>query len=244
MRNVVRPVKQAFSSHVSKIFKISEDVRTLHLSVNTTPSQPFKFLPGQSINIINNNDSAGYSLISTPKDAINNNIIKFAVRRTHHPVTRTIHDDLKVGDVVNAEGPEGDFYFVDGLSERIILIAGGIGITPLLSIMNYVYEENIKVNVKFIHSVRFKKESEWFLQDITKFSLRDNFNPHILVTDEQVNKESFINNRKLDQESLREYCSNEDIKRGLFYICGPLGMIDFVKITLQSMGVSVERIIH
>jgi ferredoxin-NADP reductase len=41
--------------------------------------------------------------------------------------TRYIHDSLNVGDRVDVFGPLGDFYFVQGLADRITLIAGGIG---------------------------------------------------------------------------------------------------------------------
>lgn len=102
---------------------------------------------------------------------------------------RFIHEKLSVGDKLDVVGPDGDFYFVEGMAKNITLIGGGIGITPLMGIMNYIHESGIDVRVNLLYSAKFVQDFV-FLKEIEKVLEKKNFTGHFVVTDEPPPKKS------------------------------------------------------
>src|SRR5579871_5297216 len=79
---------------------------------------------------------AGYSLTSSPTVR---DTVEIAVKQNaDQPVTRFLHERARVGDQIFLEGGQGNCYFTAGMAPALVLIGGGIGITPLISIARYV----------------------------------------------------------------------------------------------------------
>src|SRR5262249_3527883 len=55
-------------------------------------------------------------------------------------VSRWLHDQLRVGDTVELEAPSGSFVFTGDEAASIVLIGGGVGITPMMSVARYLTE--------------------------------------------------------------------------------------------------------
>ncbi|PLT31944.1 NO-inducible flavohemoprotein [Bacillus sp. V5-8f] len=66
-------------------------------------------------------------------------------------VSNYLHDHIQSGDTLEFSAPAGDFTLTDD-NLPIVLISGGIGITPLLSMLNSVVEEKDPRKVIFIHA--------------------------------------------------------------------------------------------
>eukprot|EP01116_Phalansterium_solitarium_P014635 TRINITY_DN32392_c0_g1_i1.p1 TRINITY_DN32392_c0_g1~~TRINITY_DN32392_c0_g1_i1.p1 ORF type:complete len:323 (-),score=56.13 TRINITY_DN32392_c0_g1_i1:67-1035(-) len=126
-------------------------------------SDVYVFHDGNQANVAPANYMVGgFSMISSPQTARSGRV-EFCIKRTNHPVTRHMHG-LSCGDSVLIDGGHGDFYFS---AERfpnvkaISLLCGGIGITPLLSIVRHVAELGDKmadVQVTLLHSARRPEE--------------------------------------------------------------------------------------
>ena len=98
------------------------------------------FLPGQwidlSILINGHREVAGYSITSNPA---HNSSISLAVKDVGDDlVTRHIHDSMVDGDIVSLSVGGTCTYSSD--KKNALLLAGGIGITPLISIFKYIGE--------------------------------------------------------------------------------------------------------
>jgi ferredoxin-NADP reductase len=63
-----------------------------------------------------------------------------AKREEHGLVSRWLHDELRLGDEVEVEAPNGTFTFSGKEGESVVLIAGGVGITPRMSAARYLTE--------------------------------------------------------------------------------------------------------
>jgi len=99
---------------------------------------------------------AGFSMISSP---LLKNQVEFSVKLSKHPIALYIHNTIKPGDEILIDGGYGDFYYTREMSNDIVLIAGGIGITPLMSILQYVYDAKyMDVKVNLLHSAVSSKE--------------------------------------------------------------------------------------
>ena len=66
-------------------------------------------------------------------------------------VSNYLHGQLQVGDTLQFSAPAGDFV-LDNTDLPVVLISGGIGITPLLSMLNTIVEKQPQRQVTFIHA--------------------------------------------------------------------------------------------
>jgi predicted pyridoxine 5'-phosphate oxidase superfamily flavin-nucleotide-binding protein len=126
---------------VTKIADESESVRSFHLRPEDGAGT-IAHLAGQHINVRVSNGPGDlpsirtYTISSAPSDGLYRISVKRAGR-----VSRSLHDRLKVGDVLEIQGPYGDFLIDAAQTRPAVLLAGGIGITPLISMLrNVVYE--------------------------------------------------------------------------------------------------------
>ena len=93
---------------------------------------------------------AGYSITSSP---LTNGRIEIAVKlEGENPVTHLLHTRAKIGDELHIDGGQGEFYYQRGKGDSIVLIGGGIGLTPLISILAYVAEAHPEVGATLIYS--------------------------------------------------------------------------------------------
>lgn len=83
-------------------------------------------------------------------------------------VSRYMHDVLNVGDILPVSGPGGHFDLVSTTPRNsIVMLSGGSGITPLMSMLRYIHDTRTKdYDVTFLHSARtpddiiFRRELE------------------------------------------------------------------------------------
>ncbi|SFZ77842.1 2Fe-2S iron-sulfur cluster-binding protein [Chitinimonas taiwanensis] len=91
-------------------------------------------LPGQDKPVIRT-----YSLSAAPSDGFYRISVKRGGRVSGH-----LHDALNIGDLIEARAPQGDFV-VDAAERRpLVLLAGGIGITPMLAMLRHVVYEGLR----------------------------------------------------------------------------------------------------
>nr|WP_294572130.1 FAD-binding oxidoreductase [uncultured Romboutsia sp.] len=177
-----------------------------------------------------------YSLSMAP----NESMYRISVKKLENGlISSYLHDNLEVGDVIEAMDPAGIFTVKEESKNRpLILISAGIGITPLLSMF---YEESKnRDNIYFVQAVQnssihpFKND----IDNICKYKNLSNtvFYSNPLDTDKEgidydftgyVNKEWIRNNLPLD---------------GDFYFCGPSVFMKSLESNLLDLGVKKEFI--
>ena len=108
--------------------------------------QPFSFTPGQFIELtiphINSDDrdqSRCFTISSTPKDKYITIITRIFDQKSTFKQKLI---DLNKNDEINYTGPMGDFVLPKIIETPIVFIAGGIGITPFVSIIQYLYQND------------------------------------------------------------------------------------------------------
>ena len=117
---------------------------------------PFSFVPGQFLNLAfwigGARMNRSYSISSSPNQREH---LDLTVRREPRgAVSRHIVDLLKVGDIIEAGGPVGKFTFDGTEADSIVLISGGVGITPMVSISRYLTEQSWPGDIYFIYVCR------------------------------------------------------------------------------------------
>ena len=223
-----------------RIRSIRQETPTVKSYILDLGGQEFSFRPGQWVDCYVDADGergvAGYTLTSSPTTA---GMIELTVKRSEErEVTRFMHEEAETGDVIYIDGGQGDFYYLREMGDSLTLIAGGIGMTPLMSMLRYVDEGTSDVRAKLVYSVKAPSEiiSRRQLEEIS------GRNPSIdcVFTVTQAGEEPWEGHTgRIDGGLLRE--EGVDLG-GIFFICGPKPMGQDMKEMLKDLGVAEERI--
>ncbi|HUZ92746.1 MAG TPA: FAD-dependent oxidoreductase [Candidatus Paceibacterota bacterium] len=130
---------------------------------------------------------------------------------------------LPVGGAIEADGLEGDFV-VDDPTAGLILIAGGIGITPFRAILLDLDKKGVPINATLLYANRdndfvYKDELEALARKHTNFKI------HYFVTPE-----------KIDEQAIRN--AAPDLSKPVFYVSGPEPMVEAFEKMMLGMGIT------
>ncbi len=148
---------------------------------------------------------------------------------------RTINE-ARVGDEVEIGKIAGSFVLPEDTSDPIVLIALGIGITPYISMLRWIFEENKPYKVTLIYSDN-ETESMAFLEELQQMDKdHDNFNLVTSIT----GKDGSGEHRHIDGNFLKDYL--KDLSSHLYYVSGPPAAVTAVADSLQKAGISQDKI--
>lgn len=208
---------------------VAED--TLELSFRRP--EDFSFLAGQYIQLavpkLLYSDGKGasrtFSIASSPFDQEK---ISVAFRETGSGFKRTLKE-LPFGAPVNIEGPHGFFTLPQEPVNPVVFIAGGIGITPFLSMIRFATAKGLKIPMILLYANRGKESAAylWELQSMTGRNTHFVLENHFGRIDEQ-----FI------QQSIK-YPQNYK-----WYIAGPPAMASYARNVLFLLGADDEHVYY
>lgn len=222
---------------IADIQNISPTVKSFTLALD---GKPFTFLPGQWIDcfmdIGGRTEVAGYSMTSSPTE---DGWFSIAVKLVgDNPVTDHLHDCAAVGDTLIVEGGQGNFHYIGDDTYPLALIAGGIGITPIASIIRFIDKSALQVPATLVYSASAPLEL-LFRQEFEAIAARNpDFRAHFTVT--RPHSEPWHGKTgRIAAKTLR----NAGIDANhLCYICGPPELIRAMLSVLKEIGVPEERI--
>lgn len=202
---------------------------------------PFTFVPGQFLNVAfwigGARMNRSYSISSSPT---HREYVDLTVRREPRgAVSRHIVDLLRVGSSIEASGPVGKFTFVGTEADSIVLIAGGVGITPMMSITRYLTERSWSGDIFLIYACRTPTDFI-FAHEIGLLEQMHS-NVHVTVAMSSPEGTDWKGPRgRVTKELLTQ--SVPDIASRRIHLCGPLPMMDAVKAFLTELGVAPEQV--
>lgn len=150
-------------------------------------------------------------------------------------------DNVDVGNTATLEGPHGDMYpqEIQELDESVpfVLLAGGIGLTPMLSIARHAHEINSQREIHLVWGLSFE-EDLFMLEELEEMQKANpNFHVHIIFSNEEVEGYpfGFITNDYLAEVGADHYIE------GHFFVCGPELMINATKNILDYGNVPYDQ---
>lgn len=149
--------------------------------------------------------------------------------------------NIKVGDIVTLEGPYGDFYPDHSRSadHPYVLMGGGIGLTPNLSILRSEIDKASQRRIHLIWALSWK-EDRFILDELDEYKkMNPNFDYHIIFSNEEVEgfPYGFISHPFLIEINVTNIYNEAE-----FFICGPDVMMTATKNVLLENGVPEENI--
>jgi ferredoxin-NADP reductase len=226
-----------FDAQITAILAATPSIRVLRLAI-TDPL--FRFLPGQWVDFSVAVDGAahtcGYSITTSP---LHDGQIELAIKASaRHPVSRWVHERAVVGDVVRVSQGQGPFVYLPEMSDNVVLIGGGVGITPLLSIFRHVRDARLSTQAHLVYSV--SESREILFRDELEAAAHDHDNLHLSITVTQRDPLWHGLTGRIDPVKLHALDVPDDT---LYYLCGPRGMVEDISGLLHDLGVPMNRII-
>ena len=208
--------------------------------------EQFRFTQGQHLTlketIAGSEQRRSYSICAGPAD----NELRVGIRKVPGGVFSTwIAETLRAGDTLQVMTPEGRFFVpLDATASRHYLaIAGGSGITPILSIMKAVLAAEPKSRFTLIYGNR-KQRSTMFTEEIEDLKNRylSRLTLHMVFSQEATDLPLY--NGRLGRAKIAEFLGTlvdpDDIDH--VFVCGPHGVNDEAEAALLAAGVAPERI--
>ena len=228
---------ESFIPYVGKIIDIKQetpDVKTFRV-VGLDGKKLFEHIPGQCAMLIV--PGVGESMISITSSPTMQDAMEFSIKRCGC-VTEWLHK-AEVGQQICLRGPVGNGFPVEGdlKGKDILVIAGGIGIAPVHSVVNYMMDNRANYGkIQVIYGARSKADlvrldemqNSWMKQpncsiDITIDRAEEGWDGHVGFVP------AYVKELNLDTNKVA-------------LICGPPIMIKFVLAGLKELGFTDEQI--
>jgi glycine betaine catabolism B len=142
--------------------------------------------------------------------------------------------NLDIESTVDITSPLGKFVLPDDQSKPIVLLSGGIGVTPFRSMIKYATDNHIPTKITMFDSNR-NLENALFKEEFDDCISRNN-NLKIVYTITEKEKSGNAKEWKgelgyINEAMLTKYLTRNELDNSIFYICGPPGML----IAMQKM---------
>lgn len=174
-----------------------------------------------------------YSISSAPETP---GYVEISVKR-QGPVSGLLHATLRPGVTLSIGPAAGPFVYPEADDRPIVLVAGGIGITPLLSMLRHAIATEPSRRVTLIYSVRSLDDLAF--GDELSLIARHHPQARVVVTLTAQQHEGYRHGR-VDAGTLRQLVAEP--AGCLFMLCGPLPMIAGMRDLLQEAGVPSSQV--
>jgi hypothetical protein len=230
-----------------------EDICSFYLKPHDRKPLP-PFLPGQYLTFElripgqRNKTVRCYSLSEGPLP----DFYRVSIKRLDAPpdkegvkpglVSNYFHSTLKEGDIVDVRAPGGHFYLDPTETGGVVLIGGGIGMTPMLAMLNTLVATGSKREIYFFYGVR--NRGDHVMKEHLERVAHQNPNVHLSVCyskPEEGDKkgEDYHHASRVSVDLLKQVLPSNNYD---FYICGPGPLMESLTNGLSEWGVPDKNV--
>ncbi len=226
---------------VCAIYKETPSVKTFRLQDPAGRAIPFTFLPGQfltySAEIDGKTVRRSYTLASS---AAQTAYVETTIKREDGGVfSEYMHGQIKEGDLVEVMAPSGAFTFTGKESDSVVLIGGGVGITPLMAAVRYLSDIAWPGSIYLVYGAQTTEH--FIFRDELEFLQRKMNNLHVAATMVRAAGTSWMGAEgQITGDFLMR--SVPDLAKRRVHLCGPPRMMEAVKKLLGELGTPSEQI--
>lgn len=209
------------------------------------------FLPGQFITVAVYVPGLGHTQLRhySLSDAPGGDGYRISVKREARDgaaragsVSNLLHDNVQVGDTLLLGPPFGDFHLDLTPTTPVVLISAGVGLTPMMSMLNSLCQSDNAREVVFVHGARHGRAHA-----LRKY-LQDKINEHSRLRalifysspeNTDVAGTDYHHTGRINLEKVKDQVLRPDAD---YFLCGPAGFMREQANMLRSLGIAEPRI--
>lgn len=210
------------------------DVKTFRV-VGLDGKKPFAHIPGQCAML--SMPGIGEALFSITSSPTNEDFLEFSIKKCGC-VTTWIHE-IEPGQQVTLRGPYGNGFPVDTelRGKDLLIIAGGIGLAPVRSVINYVRANRQNYGtLDIVYGSRSKEDLVDYQEILDEWMAEDGINVHLTIDREQPDWDGHVG---FVPNYVKEL--NFDTSKTVV-MCGPPIMIKFTLAGLEELGFQRDQV--
>jgi ferredoxin-NADP reductase len=224
--------------------KSREQVAESTMAFHFEKPKGFDFQGGQSVDMTllnppesdDEGNTRSFSIVSAPFE----NELIFATRMRDSAFKRSLKS-VPLGTELKIDGPMGSFVLHKNAKKPAVFLAGGIGITPFLSIVTQAAHDHLAHQLYLFYS-NHRPEDAPFLDSLRRLE-KDNPNFHFIptMTDMEKSKRAWEGERGfIERGMLTKYLNNLD--GPIYYLAGPPAMVAAMRKMLLDTKVDEDDI--
>ena len=219
---------------VTDIRQDTPDVKTFRV-VSPEGGKLFEHRPGQCAML--SVPGVSEAMISITSSPTNKEFMEFSVKKCGC-LTQWLHA-MEVGQMITVRGPYGRPFPVDDelAGKDLLFVAGGIGLAPLRSVINYVRDKRDQYGtVDIVYGSRSKDDLVDYREIVEEWEKAKDFHVHLTIDREQEGWDGHVG---FVPNYVKEL--NPDLKKTVL-MCGPPIMIKFTLAGLMERGFKREQV--
>lgn len=227
---------------------IESDVITSFILAPVDGEAVMNYKPGQYLGVhvkpkmSDNKEIRQYSL----SDAPNGKTYRISVKRESLPVaglvSNYLHNDAEVGSNIYVIPPAGDFFLEVEPTTPVVLLSGGVGLTPMLSMLNQLVKSNHQADIHYLHACLDGKHHAFSSHIASLVEQHKNISATTWYETPEKGDElgtHYQYSGYIDLDIVKE----QIIQPGThYYFCGPIPFMQAINDKLLALGVSNEYI--
>ncbi len=234
---------------VANIRRETHDVKTFRFVMPGGGEIPFVHQPGQYMNLKLSIDGKtvkrSYTIASSPTQRGH---VELTIKRNPEgAASRFMHDVLKAGDSIRVGAPAGKFFFNDLKAEAVVLISGGVGITPLMSILRNLTDQAWGGTIYFVNAVRsaddmiYAKELNFLAHRFENVQVLNYYSQSLPKTPSDVPASRWQDKSgRINADGLSQFINN--FEHLPIFLCGPDTMMQAVRKAIVSLGIPGDNV--
>ena len=229
------PKQRGFApTPVLAVFDETPEIRTFRLA----RPEGYEFRAGQFITVQiqlgGRPVTRCYSISSAPQSL---GYLEISVKR-QGSVSSTLHSTVRPGSTLAIRPPAGAFVYPAGDDRPLVLVSGGVGCTPMISMLRHAVACEPSRPVVYLFSAKTEKDIA-FRQELALLGRRHPQARIVIALTQADGGPQFYAGR-IDEKLVRQVVP--DPLQSLYYICGPLPMIEGTKTLLSQLGVPAAQV--
>jgi uncharacterized protein len=233
---------------VARTHKESETISSFYLTPEDgkplASYKPGQFLPIR-LDIPGQDDAVNRTY--TVSEAANGRFYRLSIKREDNGiVSRFFHDHMKPGSSLEAMAPRGKFTLQKDSNRPVVLLSGGVGITPMIAMLDHMLLEGVSSGkqrqINFIHGTENGREHAFGDHVRMLASQTDGLDVHIRYAkplDGDKAGVDFDSTGFIDKALLKSILSVDDYE---VYLCGPPPFMQALYGALSELGIGEDRI--
>jgi len=180
-----------------------------------------------------------YSISSAP----NGQTYKISVKREEHGAASSwLHDHVLAGDILRVSPPAGDFFLADKPQRPVVLLSGGVGLTPMISMLETIAQLYPHLPTHYVHGTTNGATHAMDQHVRVLVHRHSNIRAATFYSDPARGEEAGVSHDVTGFISIDWLRRNTPFEAADFYLCGPKAFLRAIVGGLTQAGIPPDQI--